>query len=641
MSESSYTRAALLEVALNNVPPLIRRSLLHNSGFRDEYGLKTDAVIALSDSVTSFQRSNLFRAVRDVLGGTPSVTLTDVNGTEWRLEADTAHGPGGLVVACGEQRVLLPDFSTLSTDRSTRLKALRDAALQVNLPKDAQDKWRVLLGSRCLEDDEVDEFMCDIRDTPVYLAQSIRAEIAAGRSSILSLVPSSRRYYERLVGIYNNSKSIGDYAATEGRRFMQQLTEWKPYDGFLLSLYLSSHADLTSEISLRRLDTDGLARAYNFIDNRGDRLSQLGAIEVGFRVFPERPEIDDIVLSLVQVIRDDDAEGPKSEMKLFAALFVLVDGELSRTRLLHMTPPFYRRLASLAHAALIHRQIVQCGIDYEPICEWALANRGEQYYMQTLADMRSEPRWNPHLGSAVQMKADFFGRMILCAGQFAKNIHSHALQKLVLSDGPGSLHGLSLFPHPYFPGPLEGTGNCPNDLPDDLARFIEVNLDTEEIEPASVIALVNSALIFRIDSGQAALAAKALRLANYRLAKVENQFQLVGILKGLATVAAVTRSSGLASELRILVRRYRHDPQFGFSIEDTLEICLVASACCDELDQWRDFSGDWLTELAFDKFEGDEGAVLHSHIRSLLHAVPELWVSAGRAEAALMAYCAR
>ena len=36
------------------------------------------------------------------------------------------------------------------------------------------------------------------------------------------------------------------------------------------------------------------------------------------------------------------------------------------------------------------------------------------------------------------------------------------------------------------------------------------------------------------------------------------------------------------------------------------------------------------------ELEGDEGAVLHSYLRCLCHAVPELWVSCGKADAALM-----
>ena len=177
-----------------------------------------------------------------------------------------------------------------------------------------------------------------------------------------------------------------------------------------------------------------------------------------------------------------------------------------------------------------------------------------------------------------------------------------------------------------------------NILPAEISEAIETQLGAEEVGPSSFIALVNSALIFRVGADQAELAAKALKLGNYRLANVEDRSQLLAILNGLATVAAVARSRALADELRILVRRYRRDAQYALSIEEAMRICLVAAASRADLNDWREFAGDWLTELAFGDLEGDDGEVLHSHLQCLCHAVPELWVSCGRADAALMAY---
>ena len=50
--------------------------------------------------------------------------------------------------------------------------------------------------------------------------------------------------------------------------------------------------------------------------------------------FPTRPEIEPFLIRLIEQIRDDDVDGQASGFKLLSALFVLVDGELSRTRLL-------------------------------------------------------------------------------------------------------------------------------------------------------------------------------------------------------------------------------------------------------------------------------------------------------------------
>ena len=565
--------------------------------------------------------------------------ITDTDGQEWKLSNESEESALPiLAISCDKQRFILPDFAVLSPDSTTRLRSLNEVTSDVNLPTSARDRWHNVLSERALEDEEVDEFRSDLHDTPVYIARSIRNEIANGESSVSSLVPSSRRYFERLVGAYDGSASIRDYAAGRGRQFFEQLSAWRPYDGFLFSLFLSSHSALTAEISVEYLGNQDLVRAFDFLEKRGDRISQLGATEVGLCVLPERPEIEPVLIRLIEQIRDDNVDGAASVFKLLSALFLLVDGELSRTRLLSAEPPFYRRLASLSQAALICCQFVNSGVEINPFYEWAFSNRGEQYYLQSLADMRLEPRWDPGLATESQMKANFYGRIMIAAKNYEKDIKGGELHDLVLGTEPGSLRSLSEFARPYFPGPLEGAENSSNILPAELSEAIEAQLSAEEVGTSSFIALVNSALIFRVESDQAELAAKALKLGNYRLANVEDRSQLLGILNGLATVAAITRSRALANELRILVRQYRHDAQYALSIDEAMSICLVVAASRADLNDWREFAGDWLTELAFGELEGDDGVVLYSRLQRLCHAVPELWVSCGRADAALEAF---
>ena len=639
MSNTPYVKAVMAQAALERLPPVIRNTLLAEQKFRKNYELKTDAFLALGDSDVSIQRSALFNAIHEILSGVTEQCITDTNDREWivKNEAENGNAPK-LVISADERRFTLPDFTVLCPDSAMRLRSLDECASDVNLPANARNAWRQVLSERALENEEVDQFNSEFRDTPVHVARSIRSDIETGQSTMTAPVPTSRRYFERLVGGYDGSKSIRDYAAGTGRQFIEQLFEWRTYDGFLLSLLLSSHSAMTAEISVDNLGNEDLMRAFDFLEKQGDVLSQLGAIEVGLRILPERPAIEPHVIRLVEKIRDDNVEDSSGGFKVFSALFILVDGELSRTRLMSEEPPFYRRLASLSQAALIHRQIAIFGAD-DTFFEWAYSNRLRQYY-QTFTDMRLEPGWHPEFSEASQMKADFFGRIRLAAMNYEENIKNSVLHDLILGADLHSLNSLCefLYPYPFYPGPLEGAEDSPNALPADLSDTIEAQLTEEEVGPSSFIALVNSVMIFRVDSGQVELAAKALKLTNHRLKNVENKSQLFDILNGLATVAAIARSSSLADELRILIHRYRHDAQYGLSIKEAMRICLVASASRKDLIHWREFVGDWLTELAFGELKSDEGNIFHSHLRCLCHAVPELWVSCARADAALMAF---
>ncbi len=640
MTNSLFARAALAQAAMEYVPPLIRRTLLDETSFNEEFGFKTEAVISLGISGVAIQQTVLFDAVRSVLAGAENAEIVDEADRAWQLTNEAEEGAlPVLALNANGERLMLPDFAVLSGEVDMRIRSLEQAAVDVNLPIDAKERWIEVLTERALEDDEIDTFHRDICNTPVHVKRAIRSEIDAGQSTISSLVPSSRDYYSRLVGTYDGCASSKEYAAGSGQAFLNSLSEWQPYEGFLFSLFLASHSTLTAEICIDHLGNDDLIRAFEFVEAHGDMLSRLGAFEVGLRILPQRPEVEPFLLQLVHRIRDDNLAGEQSDFKLFSALFVLVDGELSRTRLMSDTPPFYRRLASLAHAALMHRLIVQSGIEYKSFYEWAFSARFEHYYMQSLADMRTEPRWNPDLVDASQIKEDFFGRLMIAGNNYFGNMGDGELRETILGNGEQSLAKLSSFFRPYFPGPLEGSEESPNPLPEELARAIDEQLNTDDVDASSFIALVNSAIIFKITSGHADLAAKALRLGNYTLSKLEDKSQLVGILNGLATVAAASRSPALADELRILVRRYLRDPQYKFSIEEAMRVCLVASSSHQDLIDWRDFAGQWLTELASSQMEKNEAEDFCSRLTALLHSTPELWVSCSRADAALRALC--
>jgi hypothetical protein len=306
---SPYERAVMAEAALKFVPPLIRMSLLDDQSFREDYGFKAEAMITFGSSGFSGQWSSLLNAIRTVLAGKASAELNDAEDRTWNLMIDACErGIPNFVLSSDQQRLLLHDFSVLSEDASTRIRSLEESASDVNLPLSSQEKWRKILEERVLEDDEVDIFHSDIRDTPVHVERTIRSVIAAGERSVSSLVPNSRRYYERLVGAYDGSGSIQDYAVTSGREVLRQLTEWHPYEGFIFCLLLSSHLSLTAEMKVDHLNQKDLERAFEYLEKYGDMLSRLGAFEVGLRILPDRPEVETYLLPLVHRIRNDEVE---------------------------------------------------------------------------------------------------------------------------------------------------------------------------------------------------------------------------------------------------------------------------------------------------------------------------------------------
>ena len=642
MSSVPIDRAILALAALEYVPPLIRNHLLDDPEFTREYELKTEALLTFDDAGVSMQRTEIFDDVRKVLAVENKVKVTDEDGRTWKLqnEADKRQQPK-LVLLREEQQIELPDFTVLSPKATLRLRSLDQAAYNTNLPPSARDNWRAILEKRALNDDEIDPFHKDMRDTPIYLMRSMRSGILSGKSTVSSLVPSTRSYFERLVGVYDGSKNVADYAASTGKLFLKQLSAWKPYEGFLFSLLLSSHFALTAEISVENLENVDLVRALEWIANKGDLLSKLGAIEIGLRVLPNNPKIETVLVRLTEQIRDDDTDNPSSGFKLLASLFVLADGEIARSRVLCTEPPFYRRLASLAHAALMYRQFLNSDIRLDKICEWAYESRIEQYFIQSCVDMRLEPRWSPHLSTSAQLKKEFLGRILIAASSHSEKVEDGPLSKLILSTEPESILSLTDFPTSYFPGPLEGAEIPARKLPAIFSETINEQLSSNELAPSSFNALVASAMTVGIDSDKVELAINALRLGDHTLSLIQHRSDLVSTLSNLAAIAAITRSHSLANELRITCRKHRQDSQYNLSVGEELLVCVVAAASHSDLDFWREFIGDWITELAMGDLGQEEAKKFQSLLKCLCHSQPKLWVSCGRAEAALTAFVNR
>ena len=637
MTNSRSNRAALAQAAFELTPPLIRRSLLEQAAFREEYDVSTDPLLTFQESGFTVQRSDLFGAVREVLAGLPKIEVSDANGREWQIRNEGEDEKPSLTASLREDRQSLPDFLVLSPKRETRQSYLSEKAFDVNLPSSDRARWEGLLDERPLRDEEVETLLGELRDTPVHFQRSV-GDWPEGRTlDARSLVPHSKRYFERLVGVYDGSKSILDYASRPGKALLNNLTTWRPLQGFLDSLLLSGHPAFTAQIGISGLSSEEFIEAYEFLEEFGGPVSKLGAIEVGMRNLGERREIEPFLVRFIEGVRDDDVNGAHSECEAFTSLFVLVDGQLSSSRLLSEAPPFYRRLAAFAQAELVWRKLVQGGADVHHFARWAMSIRGVEHYMQSFCDMQIEPRWNPNLATAGQLKENILGRIIIAGDRCRQHIGEGALRSLVLGSQPGSLGVLAHFPLLAIPSPLEGCESQSEPLPEDAVQRVREELDEPEPSPSTFFALLNCAMLFKTNVDLAEQAARVLNSWSNGFPGLEGRSQLLDILYGLANVAASARNCPLANEIRTCIRTCRRDKQIEISVQEATGILLTVSASRSEPADWREFVGECMVEFAFGELKVDEAEYLHSCLRSLLHAVPDLWHSCSNAEAALKA----
>lgn len=631
------TRVAVASLLDDFYPPAIRSALLSRERFRSRYGFQVDVQVSFGDTGVSVSRSSLFSGIRTVLKDPKErPDIKDQVGNIWRVEVINAEF-GRTKLSRDERSLLLPDFWMLLEDADARLSNLERVATDLNLPAAARSYWKKKLSSDPLDDEQVDELHEDVKDTPVHVARRISTEVEEGHSSFESLVPRSARYFDRLAGECAQEAALDPYVQSELTAHIAELIAWNAIEGVKLALLLSAHSSVPPKIDLDRASSTELQTMYEDLEENGDRLSQLGAIELGLSILDRHPQLEAAIIGMIEQIRDDDAEAANSRFRLLSALAVLVDGEVSRAKILADKPPFWRRLATIAQASLIERCIQSFPIDVGSFTEWAHSGRGQQFYLQTLCDLRLEPKWMPDFISPDQLKAEFIGRIANAAQRHKDKITSRAIEELTLSEAEGSIRRQMHFPMPFFPGPLEGGITPETTLPPELASSIDEALSKESIDWKSFVELINSALIFKLDPKFADQAVKALQRAKHYLKQGAEKGSLFHVFSGLASVAAVTRSPQLAQELRVLIRRTKAAGAIDVTADNLFRIGMLAAASHPELDEWCEYVGEWTTELAYSVLTCDEATRLHSHVRCLCSIVPELWTTLGRAEAALAA----
>lgn len=622
--------------ALRLFSPQVRASILEDAEFRRRFSLGVDAVVRFEQNGAEFARSALFRAVRQILAGTaPSLEVESKDGGAWRVTHDVASG---VIVSREGVVVSLAGLACVSPDVNARIEWFDRESTKCRIIDDRTGKWREVLAERPLEDEEVGLLLDEFRLTPAHSAATIRERLRNRNFNAADLVPADLRYFDRLVGEPPDETSVHVFISSVLASHLRALVEQNACEGLKAALLLSSHPLVSEVVDLKTVPHEEVLAVFQWLTDRGDRISQVGAIECGLRHLDTFPEIEPSLTAMTRTIGADDLEDPLGRHRLLSGLVALVEGEIVRRSIVRLRPPFWRRMASIAHAALIEREVLAANLETTNVADWALESGGALYYMQTLIDLRREPRWFPDLISPQQLKAEFVGRIAGAAERYRKNVRDGELSSLLWGDDSGSIQSQKVFPSAFLPGPLEGGTEAVIDIPAELETSIRTSLEAEELTAESFFGLVNSSLIFRIGSQLSELAAQGLRRVGYQLRKVSANDDPFSLLNGLATVSAVTRSKALADEVRILSRAARRRAGNNLTPEAIARIALVAAAANNDLTAWSNFVGDWLTELAFADMTREQALALQGDLYRLLHVEPVLWETCGRAEAALSAF---
>lgn len=500
-----------------------------------------------------------------------------------------------------------------------------------------RDRFGRILHDRPLSDTEAEELDRAVDATPVRVVRAIMQRLQQPRISIEGIVPRTAEYYVNLIGPPSSAEHLEGWMLSSAGPHLRRFVDWNPVEGLCFALAASTIPAIAKSLPADQIDEPALIEVLTWLRKQGDRASQVAAVEYCLAQATLGPDLTALLTDILSQIRDDDVDDAASRLRLISSICMLVYGDISLTGTLRGFPVYWRRRAAMAHASLLERCLVAAGVDVSSFCDRTMHLRGQFYYFQGLADLRTEPFWIPDHIAPRQLKNALLGRVLRAARLSEQRIDDPALRQLLLGDEPSSLasHGdeaLQLLPLP-LDGSLEGRPPLP---PDWAAGAVE-----QLRNPASYAnpfaALINMAAVFRVELALAEMAASILVSQEYRVHPETPEHPQVTTLFGLATVAASTRSAELAQAVRVATWQLHQLPDADISADDLLRIGVVTAAAHPELEDWALAVGEWFKRISFSELDRESATSVLSHLRCLCQIEPELWATCGPAEAALLA----
>ena len=624
--------------ALGCLEPGFRDDLLRRPEFAKS--LQKDYIprTSFDGNEPSFNQFQLFDAIREVFSNSETRELVDSNEKVWKLsplklEKKIEGKIPLLLKAEGGLEFRLVNYEPLATEKEIRLNFLKAIKRERFLSKVHIEKWRIILQERHLTNVEFEDFYKLIMMSPsiFFVTMTNRPFSSSIQTSIL--IPNSKDYYEQLIGKYDGSSSISEFATKGARAHIKELLSWHPKNGLIQCLLLSTHTAITSEICNVIDSPMEFEKMLKLLSTSEDTVSKLAVICIGLSQLPKKPQYETYLIKLIEQLRDDDPEQIESVFNKLINLFIFVDGVLASTKCLGKVPPFYRRMASFAHAAQLQRFLMTRVSNLDEFFKSVHKTSAQLYAYQTFSDLQSDPRYFPDFTAPYLLKDYFLNHIMSHSEKIKFAGFSKKLVNLISGTNDKSLSNAISLLGDYISGPIEGGEFSFDEIPNEIKELQNADFDSLELNDITCAFMNWVIKCDNADLYKYVLENLSGKLDIFDL-ELSDESAVIEILNNLSIIAAITKSENLAKQVRKLCYQIRSINQNLLKIEIELQFCLVASHAIENDEIRRKFVGYWITDLSFG-ISKDEAKKLFLGLRCLCQVEPEMWNYCSRADAAL------
>lgn len=630
--ELGISENAKILLALGGFPQFLQVAMMDDDDFRERMGQELGYVVNIGSDL-KFTRTRFLDAVRKVYADPDrKVALTDEAGQRWRLGTDASSSERPLHFTANKRKHIIRGIFALLPDAGERVAGLDRVAALSKIPEQALGPWRERLAMSPLDENELTRFEDELRAWPGGVARAIADTIPKGEIDVSYLVPRELLYYERLTGA-GEARTISDYCSAIAADHIAALAPGDVVEQAKAALLLASHPRILADGRFPDLSDEQWIALGQWVRDEGDTLARIGFVELSIPRAAGNEDLEAQLLGLVADIEALDAADKAGRLRFVSAVFRLVDAELSQHAILASWPPFRRRIAAFAQAALIERSAFG-RIDAVVFTDFAIQHRSSRFFVQSLVDLRPEPRWRPDFIHPLQLKNELIGRSVNALLLLPTEELSDRLRERFVGAEDGITARMN-YPMVFWPGPIEG--GLTSEIqppPSHMMEMLEKAFADSNLSLNGLTILVNLETPYRIPASFLDQAVAMIIAKDTAIFSLFSSEQTSHFLLGLAHLAASHRRPDLADHLQMLVR-YQRAMAVRVSVSDELRLGLVCAAAREDIDGWRTFLGGWMREVAMQVGDGEAAEQLEGWLETLVSIDPGLPSTTGRAHAAV------
>ena len=635
-THDSVSASDVVDAIANRVPPSLRDAISITDNFIAKDQLEDSSIISFNQPAITVYRRSLLDSLGRLFNELRPVSVATPDGQQCIVGFGKQY-PSTPVLSRDNDQIVLENFLMFSPESSTRISSFNATADYYEVPSLDRKRWNTLLLDRIPSADEFEAITGDLKDSPARHELLIAQAVKARDLQVDMIVPASQRYYSRLIGSYDMSETVDSFVQNGLGVLLGTHVDGVEEKGIHRCLLTAIHPSVVDSIPLTENVATAMVSAFEYITGNGDAVSQVAAVELACRFLGIMPGVGRLIGSLVDSIRGDDVDSPCSRFAMFYHLFVIIDSRLIALRVLAGMPPFYRRAAALAQAALVQSVILDYGVRSDALANLAQSPQSIYHRLQSVAEMRREPLWHPGSASPEYFKSNSVARVRGALVRARERLGGARFGELVGVDVAAMCDDDELSSLEVLPSPLDGAILGLSNVSVDIMRSIRSIFNASDRSLAEVRRVATYLRFVRTERD-------VVEHFERLLVEFRGAIKSESISDGdsswvslLASVAGTTRSGVVTDFVHSLLLQMCSREHCTVDVGTICEIGIVACSSRSDVQEWRDSVSVWFRALVDLDLDPSQMRVLALILDTLCFLFPELWISCGRWYAALEA----